>query len=159
MLEELLKKEIEVKYNIDFNEVKRISELIRENTYDQNLSIYILIERLNDNTLTSKCIERYKFIEKREFSYISDLNLYREIEKGYKLFYVLLDCMNLDILWNKEVNYIYDNDYNFLKRFVDIYLMETDDLVKDIEKYELGGSYEAKENSDENLCNYKRKVR
>ena len=159
MLEEILKKEIEVKYNIDFKELKDISDFIRKNTYDQNkLSVYILMERLIDNTYTSKCIQRYKVLEKREFSYISDLDLYKRIEKGYKLFYLLLDYMNLDILWNKEVNNVFDNDYKVLKRIVDIYLMETDDLVKDIEKYELGGCYENEKDTDENLCCYKRKV-
>lgn len=160
MLEEILKKEIEVKYNIDFYELKNISEFIRKNTCDQNkLSIAVLIERLNDETITSKCIHRYKFIEKRELSYISDLALYRKIEKGYKLFYLLFDFMNLDILWNKEVNKIYDKDYEFLKRFVEIYLIETEDLIKDIEKYELGGKYENEKDTNENLCCYKRKVR
>lgn len=54
---------------------------------------------------------------------------------------MLYDYMNLEILWNKEVTKKFDSDYNFFKRIADIYLKETDDLVKKIEEYEKSLKY------------------
>lgn len=63
--------------------------------------------------------------------------------------------MSLEILWNKEVTKTLDNDYKFLKNIANIYLRETDGLVKEIE---MGGNHEDKKDTNENLCSYKRKV-
>ena len=102
-----------------------------------------------------KVLKRFKLIEKYEYSYVSDNLLYKEIEKAYELWFLLYDYMNLSILWNKEVTKTFDNDYKFLKNIANIYLRETNKLVKEIE---MGGIYEDKKDTNENLCSYKRKV-
>lgn len=114
-----------------------------------------IVNNGNDDFISTKCLKRFKIIEEKEYSYVSDIDLYKKIEKAYELWYLLLDYINLDILWIKEVNEIYDSDYKFLKRIVDIYLKGTDELVKEIE---MGGIYETEKDTNENLCSYKRKV-
>jgi len=155
-LKDLIKSELEEKYKIDFNELESISNSIKTKCFiDENLKLLFENCICGDKFISEKVLKRFKLIEKYEYSYVSDNLLYKKIEKAYELWFLLYDYINLFILWNKEVTKTFDNDYKFLKNIANIYLRETDGLVKEIE---MRGNHEDKKNTYENLCSYKRKV-
>jgi len=155
-LKDLIKSELEEKYKIDFNELESISNSIKTKCFiDENLKLLFENCICGDKFISEKVLKRFKLIEKYEYSYVSDNLLYKKIEKAYELWFLLYDYINLFILWNKEVTKTFDNDYKFLKNIANIYLRETDGLVKEIE---MRGNHEDKKDTNENLCSYKRKV-
>jgi len=155
-LKDLIKKELEEKYKINFNELENISNSIKAKYFvDEHLKLLFENYICGDKFISEKVLKRFKLIEKYEYSYVSDNLLYKKIEKVYELWFLLYDYMNLLILWNKEVTKTFDNDYKFLKNIANIYLRETDGLVKEIE---MRGNHEDKKDTNENLCSYKRKV-
>ena len=161
-LKDKIKEDLEKKYKIDFNELVIFSEAIKEK-YIIHENLKLLFDTYvsnNDELISIQCLNRKRIIEQKEYSYISDNDLYKRIEKAFELWYLLYDIMGLEMLWNKEVTGNFDSDYNFFKRIADIYLKETDDLIKEIEEYELGGiSNETEKDTNENVCCNKRKIR
>lgn len=145
-----------MKYKIDFNELNEIAEAIRSKFYfNTGLNMLFNVINIEKNYISVNCLDRHKFIEQREYSYISDIELYKQIEKAYELYFLLSDVISLEILWNKEITRNFDNNYKFLRNIANIYLRETDGLVKEIE---MRGNHEDKKDTNENLCSYKRKV-
>ena len=154
-LKDLIKSELEEKYKIDFNELESISNSIKTKCFiDENLKLLFENCICGDKFISEKVLKRFKLIEKYEYSYVSDNLLYKKIEKAYELWFLLYDYINLFILWNKEVTKTFDNDYKFLKNIANIYLKETDGLVKEIEM----GGIRNEEDTNENVCCNKRKI-
>lgn len=137
-LQEKIKKVLEEKYKIDFNEFANLSKSIKRK-YQFNENLYLLLDTYindSDDLISIRCLKRVKIIEEKEYSYVSDNDLYKRVEYAFELWYSLYDYMGLEILWNKEVTETFDNDYKFFKSIADIYLRETDDLIKEIEEYD-----------------------
>ena len=159
ILKNKVRSEIEVKYNINFDEVKIISDSIK-NDYFKNNSTFLTEKFVfeTEEFISTKCFERFKKIEEKEFSYVCDISLYRKIERAYELWYLLYDYMNIELLWYKEALKIYDVDYEVLKKIAEIYIRETDELIKEIKLYEMGGKYEDEKDTVKNLCCNRRKM-
>ena len=139
LLSEKIKEELELKYRIDFKELNIIANSIRSK-YFINEELKLLFNSYfgdNENLISERCLHRHKYIEQKEYSYISDNELYKKIEYAYELFYILSDIMNLEILWNKEITNKFDEDCKFLIFVANIYLMETENLMNEIKEYEM----------------------
>lgn len=93
-LKDLIKKELEEKYKINFNELENISNSIKAKYFvDKHLKLLFENYICGDKFISEKVLKRFKLIEKYEYSYVSDNLLYKKIEKVYELWFILYDYM------------------------------------------------------------------
>lgn len=158
---EKIKKELEKKYNIDiaysYNLARDLREYFSEthyiiyNEYKEKPFVDVVakaayMEYDECSTLTEKCIQRARCIERIKWRFEDDEKIYDEILDMEALWLVIGEISSFELLWGMEISGLYHKDeekigkhnttqntFEYLYNFAMFYLTVAEDFIKKLE--------------------------